>query len=106
MFCNKCGKETAGKEFCTSCGQSIHSQNISADSSLLKILVQFLLSKKETIKSRVKGFILFLCVYFLSLAVLDGIRNSYYSDDNVFTALAPTILIIYIWNKISKRFGL
>lgn len=114
MFCTHCGTEISGNEkFCTKCGEPVghggESENVapnSANANFFVLVFRLVWKKKDSIKNWLKSAVLFFCVYFLSLAILNGIRDSYYSDDNTFVALAPTILIIYIWRKISKRFNL
>lgn len=113
MFCNNCGEKlSADEKFCVKCGQPVdHNSSsrpgkVSENTNFFVLLTRLVWKKKDVIKNWLKSAILFFCVYFLSLAVLDGIRGSYYSDDNAFVALAPTILIIYLWRKIAKRFSL
>ena len=113
MFCTNCGNkiETALK-FCTKCGQSVSNEKIGISTTAIEhqnffvLLARVIWRKKDKIKGWAINIVLFFCVYFLSFVVLNGISDSYYSDDNNFIALAPTILIIYIWRKISKRFKL
>lgn len=117
MFCLECGKKIKENEkFCTNCGKSTsfdaNEKDFPAISTtgkfnLFNNLVQFLKFNKQSIKSWVKNIALFLCLYFLFQAILDGMRGGYsYSDENVLLALAPTILTIFVWKKISKRFNL
>lgn len=115
MFCTNCGKESPAKEkFCIKCGEPIRhgeenkniSNEVKKNTNFFKLLFRFVYERKDKIKNRLKNIILFLCLYFLSLTILDAARGSYYSDDNAFVALAPTILIIYAWNKIAKKFRL
>ncbi len=113
MFCTNCGNKTEITEkFCTKCGQSMSNETaeISTTTSdhqnFFTPLGRIVWRKKDKIKGWTINVILFFCVYFLSLAVLNGISSSYYSDDNTLIAFAPTILIVYIWQKISKRFKL
>ena len=114
MFCTHCGNEiSASEKFCTKCGQPVshdgESKNIttsSTNTNFFVLIFRLVSRKKEAIKSFLKSAILFICLYSLSLAILNGISDSYYSDDNAFVALAPTILIIYLWRKLAKRFSL
>ena len=113
MFCTNCGNKTETmEEFCTKCGQSISNEKIEISTTtpehqnFFALLARVIWRKKGKMKGWIINIILFFCVYFLSLAVLNGISDSYYSDDNTFIAFAPTILIIYIWRKIAKRFDL
>ena len=112
MFCTKCGKELSlNEKFCTSCGQLVdNNKNVSAkaveNTNFFRLLARLFWNKKSSIKNWIKNAVLFFCLYFLSLTILNAIRDSYYSDDNTFVALAPTILIIYLWRKIARRFSL
>ena len=114
MFCINCGNKIKSNEkFCTKCGQSVDNINeaknvsigITENTNLFKSFLQLMWDKKALIKNWLIKIILFLCVYFLSLTIINALSNSYY-DDNTFTALAPTILIIFLWGKIAKRFNL
>jgi len=72
-----------------------------------KKITQFLKEKKEITKSWFKNIILILILYLLIRTILSHIlRDAYDSADNNFIALTLTILITYVWNKISKRFNL
>lgn len=113
MFCINCGSKIETTEkFCTKCGQSVSngkngiSTNTQEHQNFFALLSRIIWKRKDRVKGWAINVILFLCVYFLSLAVLNGISSSYYSDDNSFVAFAPTILIVYIWRKIAKRFKL
>ncbi len=113
MFCTNCGsKIEATEKFCTKCGQSASNEKngittaVHEHHNFFVLLFRVIWKRKNKIKGWVKNIFLFFCVYFLSLAVLNGISGGYYSDDNTLIAFAPTILIIYIWRKITKRFDL
>jgi uncharacterized membrane protein YvbJ len=112
MFCTNCGNKIELEEkFCTKCGSSITMPDNNESNSFVghnkkttqKSYLDFFWSKRMLIKNWLKKIILFLCVYFLSLTILNSLSNSYY-DDNTLTALAPTILIVYIWGKVEKKF--
>lgn len=113
MFCTTCGnKIEATEKFCTKCGSSVSSGKIEVSTAnpehqnFFALLGRVIWRRKDKIKGWAINIILFFCLYFLALAVLNGISSSYYSDDNTLIAFAPTILIIYIWRKIAKRFKL
>ncbi len=105
MYCEKCGQQLNNEKFCNGCGQSNGHSNISKNTNPLKNLSDFMWKKRVLIKKWLKNIALFFCVYFVSITIFNAIRSSYY-DDNTFVALAATILVIYIWRKISKRYNL
>lgn len=106
MFCTNCGEKLSlEQKFCINCGNTINDK-IEINSNFSEKIFENTIKKNNNFIKILKNIVLFLCLYFSVLAALNGLRDSYYSDDNVLLAIAPTILIIYVWRKIEKRFKL
>ena len=66
----------------------------------------FLILIEKGVPQFLKNIILFLSVFVISIIVVkEGTDSSHY-EDGFLPAIAISILIIFLWSKISKRFGL
>lgn len=101
MFCHRCGKQNGeDSKHCVECGANL-------DQSPIAVIEEKRI-KKGTIKSWLKKAVLFISVFILSLIIVKVADDSYYYDDgeNVLPALAISIIIVFVWSRIAKRFSL
>ncbi len=101
MFCENCGHKVNGDKFCTNCGNTSDQkpQHFSSQSVSQELKKYFSLNKLKTT-------IIFICIFILSLTIVNSIQDNYYTEDGFFPALAVAVLIVFLWNKLSKRFNL
>ena len=87
MFCNKCGHTIVGNErFCPKCGVKVSKRDFGK------------------FKSYLKNSILFVSIFILSISVFGAVTDDY--DYALLPSLAATILAVFLWKKISKRFNI
>ena len=98
MFCHKCGKKNDPEsKHCIECGVNLEQ---SSDLVVKKKI------KKDIIKSLLKKMVLFISIFILSLVIVKSLTASYDYEYGTLPALAISIIIVFVWGRLAKRFSL
>jgi predicted amidophosphoribosyltransferase len=110
MICPHCKKEIADdSKFCEFCGNGIKVSYKGVIDQILKEKDRAVLAstKRKKYFYFFKNTILILCVYVLSAYVISLSFDKYTPTEVSFIfAIPATVLIIFIYNKVAKKFNL
>ena len=98
MFCEKCGKNIPENSvFCEFCGKSLSNNAKSKTTSRQ--------DNNNSLIAKIKKAGIPFAVWIVSFGVISMLNDSY-SDEfgNFIVSIALTSLIIFLWNRISKKY--
>lgn len=101
MFCKYCGKNIPdNSEFCEHCGKSL--TNGKAVSQVLNKKRDYD-NNKPIVKIKKAGIL--FAVWIVSFGIINMLNDSYGDEfGNFIVSIALTSLIVFAWNRISKKY--